>query len=235
MAAKERKDRKKEESKISPHAPAFHRIPSFIPSSSLCSLRSFAAKKSEVTAESPFSMDVIPITHGVFFDLKAVRAEIDEQTVFHPARFQVAQYLSRMFIGQSFAGFQFDDESICEEYIRKVFSNARAVFIKHLDRMLLLHIKASFPEAMSQGIFIDLFQVTMAVIQMDGVRRFAYNVTEFVDRFHSAVEVTISRKGTQGAQKGTSNNVTHAAAFHFTPSFIPSSSLCSLRSFAAKK
>jgi hypothetical protein len=45
MAAKARKECKKGAAKISPHAAAYHRTPSFIPSSSLCSLRSFAAKK----------------------------------------------------------------------------------------------------------------------------------------------------------------------------------------------
>ncbi|OGU11455.1 MAG: hypothetical protein A2075_22860 [Geobacteraceae bacterium GWC2_58_44] len=67
-----------------------------------------------------------------------------------------------MFIGKSSRCFQFDDQPVFDEEVGGVIAEECPVFVKDIERMLLFYIKPSFPKAMCQTVFINLFQMSVA-------------------------------------------------------------------------
>src|SRR5258708_4111138 len=58
--------------------------------------------------------------------------------------------------------------------------------------MLLLHFDAGLAQPVGEGVFVHLFQVTVPVIDVNGVSGFPHDVTEFIDRFHLCVPCVLS-------------------------------------------
>jgi hypothetical protein len=50
--------------------------------------------------------------------------------------------------------------------------------------MLLAHVQAELAQAVGEGIFIDLFEMAVAVIDMDGVGGLTQDVAKLVDGPH---------------------------------------------------
>src|SRR5438046_11776 len=73
-----------------------------------------------------------------------------------------------MSIHQGLTCFQLDNEGERQEQIRDVLSEHGAVFIIDLERILLLDSKPGLAQPMCQSIFIDLLEVPVAQIAMEG-------------------------------------------------------------------
>ena len=60
---------------------------------------------------------ILPLAIGqdVLFDFILCGTEVDEQSVFDAGSLQVAEYLGDVFVGDGFAGFEFDDENSFNE------------------------------------------------------------------------------------------------------------------------
>jgi hypothetical protein len=95
-----------------------------------------------------------------------------------------------MFVGKRLAGFQFHQEFTFHHQIGKILSEQRAILVEYLQGSLGLHAKTGFAQAVHEGILVDLLQMAVPVVDMNGVGRFAHNVAEFLDRFHRA-EITM--------------------------------------------
>ena len=81
-----------------------------------------------------------------------------------PRRPYIAKDLGRVLVGQRFTGFQFHDDLIFNQQVRKIIPQKRPVLIIDSQRDLLLNLYPQLAEAIGQAIFIDLFQ--MAVLQI---------------------------------------------------------------------
>lgn len=92
---------------------------------------------------------------GELADFKFVRAKIDQQTMFKPRRFQIAEDLRLMLRGECLGSLQFNDQRPLHEQVRQIVANQRSILVIHFDRMLLLHVEARLPQPMRQRIFIN--------------------------------------------------------------------------------
>ena len=99
-----------------------------------------------------------------------------------------------MFVGQGFGGLEFDHELVVQQQVGVEFADDGAVFVEDLDGVLLLHVQPELAEAVGQGVLIDLLQVPVAVIDVDGIRCLADQVAEFVDGFHFFVLFVMAAK-----------------------------------------
>jgi hypothetical protein len=94
------------------------------------------------------------LAQNIFLNLEFCRSEIDQEAMFNSRRFQITQDLGGMFFNQSPDGFQFDNESIVYEQIRRVFSNYGTVFVLDSERELLFYVTTHFFEPICQRVFI---------------------------------------------------------------------------------
>ena len=107
----------------------------------------------------------------VFLDMEFVAAEVDEQSIFDSGGFQITQDLRGVFVRAGSAGFQFNDQSAFDEQVGEILAQQRPVFIINIQWMLSLNVKAGFAQPIRQGVFVDLLQVAMPMIDMNGVSR----------------------------------------------------------------
>ena len=121
---------------------------------------------------------------GVLSDVEAVAAKVDEQAVLDAGGFQIADYLRHMLINDGFDGFEFDDEAVFDKEIGKVLADDGSIFVVNRDGMLLFHVEAELPKPVSEGVLINLLQMAVSMVLMDGVSRFADQVTQLKDRSH---------------------------------------------------
>ncbi len=56
-------------------------------------------------------------------------------------RFEITQNLGFMLRRKCFGGFSLNNQHPFHQKIRRVFANERAIFIKHIDPMLLFHLQ----------------------------------------------------------------------------------------------
>lgn len=99
--------------------------------------------------------------------------------------FQVTEDLSLVFRRQRPGCFQLNDELSINQEVGQVFAQQRAVFVRHLDAVLLLHVQAPLPQAMRQGVFIDFFEMTMRMVNMNVVGGLPDLPAQFEDGFHA--------------------------------------------------
>jgi hypothetical protein len=73
-----------------------------------------------------------------------------------------------MFVGQCFAGFQFDDETALNKKIGVILTKSRTVLIGYLQGMLLLETDSGLLETMGQSVLMHLLQVPMPQVPVQG-------------------------------------------------------------------
>jgi hypothetical protein len=81
-----------------------------------------------------------------------------------------------MFIGNGLDGLQFNNNPPLNNQIRVKITKDCAIFVKNLNRMLLLDIQTGFTQSVRQGILVDFLQVTMPGILMNRKRCFANKI-----------------------------------------------------------
>ena len=103
-------------------------------------------------------------------------------------RFQIAKKLSNMFVGNRLGSFEFHHQKALNKKIGEKISEYCAVFIQHLNGVLLLDLQALFAESVSQCIFVNFFEVTVPMVKMDRVGRFPDNAAKLKDCFHVSLQ-----------------------------------------------
>ena len=83
-----------------------------------------------------------------------------------------------MFIGQSLACLEFDDQTIFNKQIRKVVTKDRAVFITDLEGVLLFDIQPLFAKSVSKAVLVDFLKVAMTKVSMESKSRFPNLITQ---------------------------------------------------------
>jgi len=77
-----------------------------------------------------------------------------------------------MFIGQSFAGFQLNDQNIFHKHIGNIFTQNSSIFVINFQRDLLFHLEPCYAQPVCQTVFINFFKVTMPQVAMQSQTRF---------------------------------------------------------------
>lgn len=101
---------------------------------------------------------------------------------------QIAEDLGYMLISNRPHRLEFNHQYSLDEQVSVEFAQDRSIFIVNRQRVLLLHPAALFSQTMSQGIFVYLLQMPVAMVAMNGKARFTNEVTQPVDIgvFHGA-------------------------------------------------
>lgn len=94
---------------------------------------------------------------------------------------EITQKLRDVFVRQSSDRLDFDQETLIHQQVGKVVSKVRAIFIEDLDRKLPCDDDSLLLQSRGEGILVDLFQVAVAMEQMDRIRRLPDLVAEFKD------------------------------------------------------
>jgi len=84
--------------------------------------------------------------------------------------------LSNILISKSLASLQFYNQPIINEEIRVVVTEEGPVLVVHRQGKLLFNVEPSFIKAMGKGIFVNLFEMTVAQKAMDIERGFADDI-----------------------------------------------------------
>lgn len=71
-----------------------------------------------------------------------------------------------MFVGQRAARLQFDDQTPAYQQVREIVSNDCSVFVVNRQGELLRNFNAGFSQAVRQGVFVDLLQMPVPMIQV---------------------------------------------------------------------
>lgn len=106
----------------------------------------------------------------------------------YSGRLKIAEYLCLVFRRQRPGGFKLNDQLVVDQQVCQVVAEGRAVFIHNLDAMLLLYLQSEFPQSVREGIFVDLFEVTVRVIDVNIVRRLPDLIAQFDDGIHAAIK-----------------------------------------------
>ena len=109
-----------------------------------------------------------------------IGTEVDEKPVPQSRRFQVADDLGDMFRCQSLDRLKFDDQPSFHQQIGEVFTDDGSVLVINCDGLLLLHYKPGLCQAMCKGIFIDLFEMPVTEVSMNGISDLPHAVAEFL-------------------------------------------------------
>ncbi len=88
-----------------------------------------------------------------------------------------------MFVENVTHGFHFDEELVLDVKVGKIAAENGSVFVVHRNGVLLLHGYAAFPQAVHERILVDLLEMPIPVVAVDGVAGFTNHVTEF-EEFH---------------------------------------------------
>ena len=105
---------------------------------------------------------------------------------------QIAQQLSDMLVCQGFARFQFDDQFAVNQQIGKIITQNRSIFVQHLQSVLLFNLSARLTKPIGQPVLINLFQMPVSKIAVQGECSFTNLVTQleyFLLSFHISVFV----------------------------------------------
>ena len=78
---------------------------------------------------------------------------------------------------QCFGSLQLNNQPAIDDQIGEIVTNLCSVLVINLQRTLLLHIKPSLSQPMSQRIFIYFLKVTMRMVFMNGICRFPNLIT----------------------------------------------------------
>jgi hypothetical protein len=124
------------------------------------------------------------VAHHVFLNLEFVAAEIDQQSVIDPGGLKITQDLRDVLLRRGPARLQLHDQTALHQQIGEILANQSPVFVQDIERRLLFDLEAGLAQPVDQGVFINLLQVPVPVIDMNGISRFPHHVTEFIDCFH---------------------------------------------------
>ena len=127
------------------------------------------------------------VAHHVLFDLEFVAAKVDEQSVLEPCGFEVAEDLSNMLVGHRPDRFQFDDQSTIDQQVGEVITHDAPIFIVDRHRMLLRHLQPDLPQPMCERVLVNLLQMPVSVIDMNGVGSFTNQITKLFDALHAVL------------------------------------------------
>ena len=86
-------------------------------------------------------------------------------------RFEVAQDLGRVFVGQGLGGLQFHDQDAFDQQVGHIIANERAILVIDLDRMLRLDLRSGLAQPVDEGVFVHLFEVPVPVIDVNVISR----------------------------------------------------------------
>ena len=110
-----------------------------------------------------------------------------------------------MLVGDSLDCFEFNNQTVLNKKVGKVFTQDRTIFVANRERMLLNYSHSSLSKAVSQPIFIDFLQMSVPVKAMEREGCFADNVAQgkysvLGDfRFH----ISAAKKRKKGGMKTT--------------------------------
>lgn len=155
-----------------------------------------------------------------FWDFEFGRTEVDEQTVSSVGRSHVAEDLRDMFVRQSLAGFDFNDQAILDEAVGLVIAQSSSVFIGHAKGSLLRDSEALFAQPVCKAVFINLLQVTVAQIAVKGESGFADWITQVFDflvSFH--VRAKMAKEGTNDTKSFVNFMLYVAKNFQIAPGY----------------
>ena len=125
---------------------------------------------------------------GKFANLEFERAEVDKEAVLDSGGLQIAEYLRLVFRRQRPGGFKLNDQLVVDQQVRQIVTEGRAVFIQNLNSMLLLHVQSELPQSVREGVFVDLFEMTVCVIDVNIVGCLPDLITQFGNGFHAAIK-----------------------------------------------
>lgn len=106
----------------------------------------------------------------------------------YSGRLQIAEYLRLVFRRQRPGGFKLNDQLVVDQQVRQVVAEGRAVFIQNLNSMLLLHIQSELPQPVREGVFVDLFEMSVCMIDVNIVGCLPDLITQFGNGFHAAIK-----------------------------------------------
>ena len=121
------------------------------------------------------------VGHEIFFNKEGRCPEINEPAGFGAREPEIAQQLRDMLVDDSPCGLELNDETILDNKVGKKLSQRRAIFIQNVHWKFLLNGKPGLPQSMSQSVFIDLFDVAVAMEAVNGETGFAKDVAPWVD------------------------------------------------------
>jgi hypothetical protein len=98
--------------------------------------------------------------------------------------YKITQDLRDVLLRRGPARLQLHDQTPLPQQVGEILANQSPILIQDIKRMLLFDLKAGRAQPVDLGVFINLLQVPMPVIDMDGISRFPHHVTEFIDCFH---------------------------------------------------
>ena len=75
-------------------------------------------------------------------------------------------------------GLNFHDEAIVHEHVSIKVAEQRAVFVEHFQRMLLLHQQTLFRKTVNECVLINLLQMSVPMVAVDGKSRFANHIAK---------------------------------------------------------
>jgi hypothetical protein len=104
-----------------------------------------------------------------------------------------------VFIGEALHGFEFDNQTVFNKEIGKIFPEGSAVFIKDIERMLLKSMEILFSQAVGKSILVNLFKVSMPQVSVEVKGCLSNDVTEL--KYWVFHRDYFSRKEAQKAQK----------------------------------
>ena len=124
------------------------------------------------------------MAQDIFSNFELHRAEVDQQSMLEPRRFEVAQHLGNMLIHQRAASFHFDDEPIIDYQVGRVSAEGCAILVVNGEGHLLFDCQAEFTQAVAERILIHPLKMAVAVIDVNGISRLPDVVAQSHDVFH---------------------------------------------------
>jgi hypothetical protein len=93
-------------------------------------------------------------------------------------RLQIAEQLGNMLVEHSSDSLEFQNKSAFHQRVSHQVAEQGAILIIDLDGHLLLDLQTKLSQTVHQGILIDLLDVALAMIAMDGKSSFTNDVTQ---------------------------------------------------------
>lgn len=87
-----------------------------------------------------------------------------------------------MLVGKRAHSLKFDDQAVVDKQVGKKFTQEGAVFIEHAQRMLRNDMEAPTAQPIGETVFINLFNVSVTQMAMQGEAGCADLIAELEDR-----------------------------------------------------
>ena len=83
--------------------------------------------------------------HDELSDFEALGAEIQQHSVLHPRRPEIAEDLGEMLIGKRIGSLHFDDQAVIDDQIGIIVANDCPIVVKYPKVLLLFHLETLPP------------------------------------------------------------------------------------------